>query len=233
MSHSNGNIYTIDEERRLAYRGELKRRLAELSVKTQRIAELQNIVQKLNADSDRAAEQHGVEAGRLQTELDSLDAEQIDAVLSGTKTPAKSIARRTEILAELSKLNQILEVACEANRRAARPIQKQIGTLRAEIAAGASLDNELASLCSPATRRARLLNGHRLKWVDIALKDAQRMVTVLEANVKIAKLNRDGSSESIKGVRLADWRSVVAELQSDIAALHQADAVIQSQALAE
>ena len=74
------NMYTAgsDEERRLAHRQELKTRLAEMSVAKSKLADLRDIVAKLDADSDEATEQHAAETHKIQVELQGLDKEHVE-----------------------------------------------------------------------------------------------------------------------------------------------------------
>lgn len=238
MSHLNKFLASHDDERRLAHRSELKRKLAEIQVKRTRIAELQTIVGKLNADSEQAAAEHSVAAGVLQAELDGLDEEHVDALMVGKQTPAKSLARRGEILNELAKLNQNLELRCEANRRSVQPIQNDIDKLRVEIAEGASLNNRLADLASVEIRRKRLLNGFRLRIAEIGLKESQRLVSASKHNVDIVEENARrgfpvGSELSVAQAKLSDWQFVEKAYQAEMREIQENDRSIEAEALAE
>ncbi|HUP82410.1 MAG TPA: hypothetical protein VM260_27905 [Pirellula sp.] len=116
------NRYLVDAnpERRDARRLEIKRDLAQRTVNQERIAELQAIVRKLDDDSDRSAEQHSVEASKLQAELlDILDEQHI---------AAKSLQRKA-ILTELASLNNELESRCQANELRKQFFEKRINDL--------------------------------------------------------------------------------------------------------
>ena len=78
----------------------------------------QRQIDQLNADTDEAVEAHAIHATRLQSRLDTLDAELLDNVLSGLPTPMDAIERRRQILAELDAINSILEQRCQRNQRA-------------------------------------------------------------------------------------------------------------------
>lgn len=230
---TNKFLMQSDDERRLAHRREIKLALASISVKKSRIAELKDIVQKLSDDSDKAADEHGTAAGLLQSELDALDAEQIESVLAGTPSPPEAIQRRRAILDELNELNRVLEVACEGNRRAARPIEKQIHeTLMATTAEGA-LRNQLTSLCSVSLRRKQMLCGHKLQLANAGLREATRIAGAIAHNGKICTLNHDSTGVAIASVRQADAEALVSAMQAEITALHAEAARLQAEALAE
>lgn len=57
------NHYRIDEERRLAHRREIKQKLAELGAKQLDLDATNAAIAALDADSDKAAEEHGAAAG--------------------------------------------------------------------------------------------------------------------------------------------------------------------------
>lgn len=210
MSHANRFLASQDEERRLARRAELKRELAALAVKRERVAELSRVVAALDADSDARADEHSAAAGRLQTELAELDSKHVDAILAGRSLAAAEAARRAEILGELAKLNAALELACEANKRAASPIRREIEKLRAEVATHQAVENRLRDLASAEVRQraafASLLNSA----VELMAGQADRRVGIAKANVDICEANGDTTERAIHEAKLADWQAVLA-----------------------
>lgn len=78
----------------------------------------QQQIDQWNADTDAAVEIHAQSASRLQAQLDSLDADLLGNVLSGTETPPEAIEQRRRILSELDEINRALEQRCERNQRA-------------------------------------------------------------------------------------------------------------------
>jgi len=233
LTGQNAFVLQSDPERLAAHRREIKFALAEITVKKSRIEELRNIVRKLSDDSERAAAKHSVAAGRLQAELDELDQRHISTILAGTPTPPKDIERRQAILAELTRLNQTLETTCEASRRAAKPIEKQIQSLVMETTSEAVLESQLRSLCSVGLRRRQMLMGHKLQGAQAGLSEAIRVEKVLRYNVQICELNRDAREGAIVGVKLADTTAVVEALQQEIRDLQAASGALQQEALAE
>lgn len=231
----NGNIFTMqaDDERRLAHRGEIKRALAEIAVRKQRIAELQNIVKRLDADSETAADSHSEQAGRLQEELKGIDQQHVHCILGSTELPAKVVERRSAILDEIVQLNRLLEDRCESNKRASVPIKREIQELTMQVTSEGALKNQLAALCSPELRRKRLANGHRMKFAIGAADDAARMVAIFRHNTEVHQLSRNVTDEAIAKVRLADWQAVAAECQAEVQRLRDADVTIEAEALAE
>jgi hypothetical protein len=216
------NVFTIDEERRLALRGELKRELAEFAVLRIRIADLRLIIAALADDSDQAAEQHAIAAGALQTELDRLDELHVQAVLSGKQLAAKAVQRRAEILGELASLNMALEMRCEANTRATLPLEQQIFDLTQKIATEQSTENSLSSLCSVGMRREQALNQHRLQLASAGLASAIRMV----------EFHRTSAGE-IAVVRRADAEALVKAVEAEIRDFHAKAGQLRQQALDE
>lgn len=233
----NINPFVVDDERRLAHRSELKRKLAEIAVKKDRIRELNAIVTKLNADSDAAADEHQSAAGALQAELDKLDAEQIDNVLAGTVVPAKSTKRRGEILQRLADLNQTLEMRCEANRRSVEPLERQIDQLRTDTTGEAASRKRLADLASPETRRQKLFVNLKLRAGELMLAEAKRMVTTLTHNADIRRENArrgyGGDDALITTTRLSDWQSIADECEEQMTRLHSESRAVERTALAE
>ena len=237
MTHTipNFNAFTIDDERRLALRSEVKRSLAEIAVKKQKAAELEEIVAKLDADSDDAADQHTTAASALQSELDGLDAENIEAILDGKKATAKSSKRRREIMEELTALNQELEIRVEANRRSSGPIRKQAGQLRMETTAESALKNTLAELCSIGLRQRILINRMQFKGAVAATNECERVLKVFSHNRDIFTQNRAEASESsvINQARTADHEAAMINLRLHMKQIEDSGADLRRQALDE
>ena len=233
LRSTNAFLMQADEERRLAHRQEIKRAIAGMQVKRARIEELRSIVAKLNADSEAAAETHSVDATRLQSELDRLDEQQIEAVMAGKATPAKSLQRRGEILTELSSLNTALELRCEANRRSIHPLEKQIRELQAETSTSESLKNRLTDLCSVDLRRRRMFCEMRLQFCNVMLKESQRLVAVHSHNTKALEANGNGEKQRITSARQSDAEAVSRMVSTELQELHQESARLQAEATAE
>ncbi|MDZ4683782.1 MAG: hypothetical protein SH850_01755 [Planctomycetaceae bacterium] len=234
MSHLlGGNPYLIDPERRLAHRSEIRRELAKIAVVKDRVAELKNIIAKLAADSDRAAESHGVDAGRLQAEMDQLDQQQIECVLAGTPTPPEAIQRGRQILDQLTELNRNLETVCEGNRRAAEPVEKQINDLRMQTTNEGAFRNRLVTLASREAQQKLMLNGLHLQAAESIRRELQRLIDIHEKNVVISRKNRNGDDILIHQTKLADCEAVAALNAAEIASLHVESARLQDEARAE
>lgn len=230
---SNIFLMQADPERRLAHRREIKRALAEIEVKKCRIVELRSIIQKLGDASDRAADEHGTAAGRLQGELDELDRQHIESILEDTSSPPEAIQRRRQILDELTELNRTLETTCEANKRAAKPLERQIHTLIMASTSEGALRNQLVSLCSVAMRRKMKLCELKLQLASAGAKEAQRLASTIEHNKKICGLNHDCTGATIQSIKLSDAESLVSAMQAEIGELHEEAARLQAAVLAE
>lgn len=228
-----GNKYLIDEERRLAHRGELKRKLAASGVKKSRLAELEEMITRLDRDSDAAADEHQAAAGKLQSELDQLDELHISALLANEVPDQQLISRRREILERLQKLNSDLELRAEANRRAAIPFRRQWEALRSEIAAEQTLSSSLTDLCSPEKRQAMLISDLRLKAAQMTQGEADRLIRILSANIEIDELNRDGEQKRIHETRLTDWQAVRESCRQAVAQAERASQAARAEAMAE
>ena len=233
LLNTNPFLMQADPERLAARRRELKTVLAKISVQKIRISELRDIVQKLSDDSDKAADVHGVAAGLLQSELDELDRQHIESILAGTSSPPEAIQRRRAILDELAELNQTLEMTCEANKRAAKPLERQVHTLVMETTTGAALQNQLTSLCSVGLRRKMKLCELKLQLASAGVNQAQRIASVIEQNKKICTLNRDQSGVAVQSIKLGDAEALVDAMQAEIGAHHADAARLQAEALAE
>lgn len=111
---------------RRSQRAAIRREIATIEVTLERVRELQEIVQRLDADDERAADSHQSVTGPLQTELEQLDQRHIDRILAGKQLSAADTARRREILQSIADENVKLEDTIQANKRARRPLEKQI-----------------------------------------------------------------------------------------------------------
>jgi hypothetical protein len=238
MSAMNPFLATADPERHQAHRHELKRKLAEIGLAKLKLVELESIVRKLNDDSDAAANEHQIVATRLQAELDHLDTEHVDCVMSGKASPAAAMERRRAVMAELAELNTALEFRCECNRRSITPIQREWESTRMQTASEGAVRNELASLCSAETRRRRLLNEHRLRVANSGLQAAQRAVGIHQENLRRCELNTQNgfnvaTEKQIALERLGDSQFVLKAFEQELAEIHAADREIEAAALAE
>jgi len=229
----NAFLMQADPERRLAHRQEIKRALAEITVKKTRLAELRDIIAKLNADSDRAAGQHSEAAGRLQTELDELDAQQIEHVLAGKSSPPKAIERRRQILDELTSLNQILETTCEANRRSSRPLGSQISALVMQTTAESALQNALLSLCSVELRQKIAFISLRGRAANFMLQELQRLAGIQRHNLDLSVSQKNSRDILIHKAKLADTLAQIALCNGELLVINQEIAKLQAEALAE
>lgn len=210
-----------DPERDAARRLEIKRDLAKRQLNQQRICELQAIARKLDDDCDTAASEHAVSAGVIQSELDRLDAEHVDLIVAGKTSSAKSLQRRSAILAELASLNMQLQTRCEANKRSKIPLEKQIFALRSEVAAAATLENQLQQLAGPDYRVKQVIDELTIQAAKIALGEAMRREAIHAANYAKDeawdKEHRRGTPDEqtiIHAAKLADAKRVCAHFQS-------------------
>jgi hypothetical protein len=231
------NKYLIhaDDERRRALRAEMKRTLASLEVKSIRMAELQAVLQQLDHENELAADRHSEEAGRLQAELKSLDDAAIEAILARRPTSEKSAQRRAEILRELTKLNQILESTCEANRRAGEPIRKQISELRSEVGERQAIENRLSSICSKQTRAELLACDLLLQGLSFASAKAQDAAGIHQRNVEICIANGDErtSQADIHRAKVEDFQNALNSMSQIRADVLNRQRVAQLAALSE
>jgi hypothetical protein len=223
----------LDDERRLAHRSEKKRKIAALSVKRDRITELEAIIRRLNQDSETAAESHQIDAGRLQSELDTLDEQQVQCVLAGKPTPEKALKRRSEILSELAQLNNVLEMRCEANRRSIQPLQKQVESLRLEVAERQALQNQLIGLASVEIRRQRLFNDLKQRSAVALSNEIQRRLAIAERNVDVSRTNKNDEDLAIHSAQLEDYRWMLTQVASETAAIRATEEQLIQQALSE
>jgi hypothetical protein len=222
-----------DPERRAAHRLEIRRALAHIEVRKSRIAELREIVKKLEADSENAADQHSEAAERLQKELREIDEKHVTCVLSSEELPAKLVTRRSAILDEIVTLNKILEETTSSNQRAIEPIQQEINATVMQTTEESALRNQLANLCSPGLRQRRMLNSHLIRWMEHAAKDAARIVGIEEYNVEVTLKNRDPANEVLQRTKLADAQAVLKACQREVGRLLSNDHTLRDEALSE
>jgi hypothetical protein len=227
------NIHDLDEERRIALRGELRRKLAGITVVRERIRELRAIIARLDADSDQAAERHQSKTGPLQSELTELDAKHVDSIISGKKTPPKNTSRRAEILQAITAANVVLEDAVSANKRAKKPIEQQIRGLEKQTADSMATKNELAGLASPELHDRQFLLSQRLKWADARRKNAQNYCDKNIAGIEQAKQENDGKRVRILTRRLHGWQLDADDAAEIIATCHREMAELQTQMMAD
>jgi hypothetical protein len=205
-----------NEERRLALRYEIKRKIAGLSIKRQRISEIQAIVNKLNEDSDAADEEHANATERLQSELDELDEQHISLVLEGKSSPTKSLERRTQILSELAGLTKTFESRLEANRRSVQPCEKQIAELRKAIVEGAALESQLQRLSSSEAKRKMAFTEFDIRICDIGLREAARRHEIHAVNLANSQ---DWDNKTRRGIESSESAMLKAKLEESNALL--------------
>lgn len=236
MNHLRGNNkFTIqaDPERRLAYRAEIKRQLAKYVVTKTRISELRDIIARLQADSEAAADSHQRDAATLQAELKSIDQKHVDAVLAGTELPQKQVERRSQILNEIQTLNRVLDDRCQTNKRAIQPLEREVAELRQALVDETALRNELGKLCSNDLRRRRLFVEHQMRFCDFMAKEAAKNVEVLRGRVEVDQRNKDSQGELIDSLRLEDWKFVSLQCGREMQRLRELDQSLEQEALAE
>lgn len=216
------NKFLIDEdpERAAARRLEIRRALAQRELNRQRIDELNAIVKKLDDDCDAADEEHSIATGKLQSELDELDEQHVDGILSGKPSSKKSLQRRSEILTELASLNTQLETRCEANRRSILPFRKQIEQLRTEVAKSSPLESELLALGGQAVRVEQTISELEIQGTKVMLNEALRRQEIYKSNLSNQKdwdeLHKRSQSQQarIHSVQVDDSKKVVEHFQN-------------------
>lgn len=217
----NFNPYTIDEQRRLALRSELKRGIAQEKLWRMRIEELTALAAARNADSDLAAEEHGALTSPLQAELEELDARQVDAFVVGAELPPECIERRQQILAEIQRANQAIEDRCEQNKKAVAALEQEIDALRWRCVREGGRATALADLCSPDTRRRQKLVEYELQFTKAAMKRLREELG-----------GGEGADDVSRGI-LADHQFVVREFETKYATLQREQQRLRALALTE
>jgi hypothetical protein len=204
MSHYTFNHFLIDDERRIALRDEIKRKLAELAVKRTRVDELDIVIARVNRDSDDAAAEHRREYDPLQSELAALDQKHVDAILKGEQVTDKITKRRSEILERIRELDQARDMRTEANRRALEPLNKQKRELQHEVGQEGVLRNNLIDLSSPALRHRSRALEFIVRSLRAAVDECDRMASVYDGNLStvLDPETRRGQIEQAKAVDL-------------------------------
>ena len=141
------NATMIDEERS-AKRAELKRRIAERAVQKRQLASLRKLVAEINARSDAASDIHRDECRPLQEELETLSANQIEAVLANEPSDPEDDARRLEILTQIESANMTLEATTKLNGNLVDSIEKASAELGSKVSKTVALENELVRMAN-------------------------------------------------------------------------------------
>jgi len=128
MSVTHSFLDRSDEER-LAERQRIKTAIAERKEREASLRSLELALRELDTQADVAADEHQRAAEPLQNELASPDV-----------TPV----RRTKLLVELTKLNDVLESKLASCKAIHKPLELQKRELLKHITSGAALEGSLA-----------------------------------------------------------------------------------------
>ena len=200
------------------YRAELKQKRAALIVKRSSVREAEAIVTRLEASKDEAAAEHAEAAAKIQSELDAVDAADIDAIVRKESPSQESLDRRRELLRELSALNEALELKLEAARRSIVTVRKQVEDTRTESLQLPLVEAQLRRMCSMKTRQQLLANEFMIFALKGAIKEVRRRVSIQQDHVAIHKRNKDeGSHDGLFAAkRLDDLEFVQRDLDAKL-----------------
>ena len=209
------NDATEAEAERLSKRDSLRRKLAEIEVKRERIRDLRDILVKIDDDVDRADAEHQAATAPLQGELDGIDQRHIDSIVGNVKPTAKDATRRRALLEELNAANQRLEDAVESNKRARRKIEKQIHGLEMGCTHRTVYQNDLARTASPALLDRGEVLQSRQRWAGRRLKAAAEALENSQTNLRIARQQRPNAAAAYESrLRLCELESEDARRQA-------------------
>jgi chromosome segregation ATPase len=209
------------DEERLAKRSEVRRSIAETKVRRQRVADLRSLVAEIDRSSDAAADEHTKTCGPLQSELESLDALQVEAIVAHEEPAASAGARRRELLALVAAANTELESIAEKNKLAKRRIEQEIRGIEKTGVGVQALENELADLSTPALVDRQWMLSQRIKWLNARIKSAAGYVEKNVAKVQRAERENDSQWRQVFGQRLRRWEIEVADAQKQLADTQQ------------
>lgn len=207
--------YTLadDPDRRLALREEKRRQLAEIQVRFERIAELEELVRGIDKDSDEAADRHSAKCEPLQKELASIDDSRISAILKGK---AKSAApRRAELLSQLSQANIELELAVEANKREKEKLEAEIKELRSGLHRDA-VENKLRDLATVEQLDRRWLLSLRLQNAGRWLDHCRSRLEAVKSELNDGTKNYTDQSVGVLQQRVRKWKLAVDEARDEL-----------------
>jgi len=210
------NVFLLqsDPERRLAFREDLKRRLAAIQAGQELVDEHNRAIAALDADCDVAAEEHRKGAEKLQSELNQLDETRTKAIMGGKSAPAGALARRDEVLAELSRLNFSLEHRCGVNRHAKQLREKQLAQAQSGLVDRQTVENRLEALCDPSTRQKLMAASYAVDALRAAVVAVQRAVKPLRETLREYRLREDATNSAITAARLADAEATAVLVQA-------------------
>ena len=215
------NVDEISEERRLAYRPEIQRKLAEIEIKRHRLNELQTVIRSIESDSEAAANDHTSTCEPLQAELREIDDAHIAAILARKPVPPETTRRRIEILRSISEANTVLEMRVAANKKSAAKLRGEWNATRMETVDAPALENSLISLASVALRDRHAILHSRGEWAGHRLKSAQNLVAVNAERIALEKSHRNPSLENqaIYTKRLRQHELLVTDAAAEVTRL--------------
>ncbi len=229
------NTNGIDDERRLAYRREIQRKLAEIALTRQQLKQLQDEKRAHEQDSENAANEHSAVCEPLQAELKTLNEENIQAILAKKPVSQAVTDRRIEILKAISEQNQRLELRTEENTKNAKRLQREFETLRMETTEQTALENTLSRLASQELKDRHSCWNNRSEWAAKRLASAQAFIQLNKERIESEKESRRPSQENIRTyeTRMSNYQILVDDAVKEVSELNRVLADLRQQMLDE
>jgi len=214
------NVFDLTEPERATRRAMIRRSLARIEVSRRRCSELRSQIQRIELDSDRAADQHRATLALLE-QLAEIAERQTDEIVNGDAPTARLEQRRKELLAKRDQANQTLEETVTRNRQLLAPLQTELAQLEREGGSRTALENELAQFAPDADLDRRWWQDQKLAMLRAFGKESRRQIETLRTGISAeqAKQHRDEALLAAYERRLRRWSLAVTEAARETASI--------------
>ena len=192
------SIFARDEETRIADRKRLFHQLSERKQREQSLHSLELALRELDVQADDAADAHAAAAGPLQLELSS---------------PTITAARRTKLLNELAKLNEVLERKIASVKQIRKPLAVQKQELSALVSSAVAIESKIMQSATLADRCSHWAASRGLKFSHERLSVATKAARIAADELRQAE-NDPRKYDVVQFLRRAgEWAAEVASSQ--------------------
>ncbi|KLU02967.1 hypothetical protein RISK_004937 [Rhodopirellula islandica] len=221
------------ERSRLSQRHALKRRIAEADVASARAKELRGIIATLDADDERATEEHQAATAPIQAELTSLDEKHIEQLLAGKQLSGADADRRGVLLRQLQEVNGSLEDVIASNKRSRKKVRMQVFESEEQSTSRPADRENLVRLASSKLQLQSFAAKQDLQWAHARLKSAKASVEKNQGFLSTAERTNDYGNKQVYRDRIARWEFEMSEAKNAVAQCEQLVDELRAKMIAE
>jgi hypothetical protein len=216
LDHAKAAI-TNDEPSRLARRREIRRKIAERTEAEKRAEGIRQRIVEIDREADQAADLHQRECQPLQTEIQTLTQQIIEAAADRQPAPEDAETRRRQLLADVDAQNEILAELVAACDRRRKPLQEELRQILKRVTDGAALEYRLSheGTGHPDLLLQKFVLQRALEYATARLGGAVRKVETHEAEIASIKAGRYADIAPVE-LWLARWRAERAAAQAEV-----------------